>query len=641
MCGICGFLRLEGGQPVPDGLLGRMRDLIAHRGPDDAGSFVSTDGWVGLANRRLSIIDLSASGHQPMSNEDGSIWIAYNGEMYNYSEHRASLSEHGHRFRSRTDTEVIIHLYEEYGLDCVHYIRGMFAFAIWDANRRELFIARDRIGVKPLYYTRASGTFLFASEIKCLLAHPGLPRLVDEESLYHFLTFLTTPAPATLFKGIHKLPPGYRAIVKPTGDMRLDEYWDVFDSVQIDSDVSQADLTERLRTSLRDSIGLRMASDVPFGVMLSGGIDSSTNVALMAEQMERPVQTFSIGYKGVAAQQYNELSFARLVAKHFSTDHHETLIGSDDLVSFLPKLVYHQDEPIADPVCVPVYFVAKLAKDSGTSVVQVGEGADELFGGYSHWISVLRLHQTIWKYYTALPDAFRQSALAMAAPLIDTMRFEYLRRGSAHEELFWGGAIGFGEASKRNLLSDSYLQRVSNLTSHDVVLAHRKRFDERSPTRDYLSWMSYLDLRMRLPELLLMRVDKMTMATSVEARVPFLDHELVGLAMSISQRQRLNGYQPKHILKQAVRGLIPDEIIDRPKQGFQVPVSQWLSESLGPLAETKLRNFCERTDYFAWPRVKHLLRTKNQLVWYLLNFVLWHELWIEDTGLNLELPASE
>lgn len=636
MCGICGLLQLEGGQPVSAELLDRMRDLIVHRGPDDAGSFVSSDGCVGLASRRLSIIDRSSAGHQPMSNEDGSIRIVYNGEMYNYLDHRAPLADGGHSFRSHTDTEVIIHLYEDYGPECVRHIRGMFAFAIWDSNRDELFLARDRLGIKPLYYARSGRTFIFASEIKCLLAHPNLSRAVDEESLYHFLTFLTTPAPKTLFKDIYKLPAGHRAVIKRNGDVRIEEYWDVFDSVEVDTTLTDADLIERLRFGLRESVGLRMISDVPFGVLLSGGIDSSTNVALMDSQMDRPVQTFSIGYKGVAAKKYNEFNFARRVAQHFGADHHEVLIGDQDLVSFLPKLIYHQDEPIADPVCVPVYYVAKLAKDSGTTVVQVGEGADELFGGYSHWMTALRLQSTAWPLYTSLPSAIRRLALASASPLIDTMRFEYLRRGSADEEMFWGGAIAFGESSKRNLLGDPYLRRVSGLTSHDVVMGHRKKFDDRSPTRDYLSWMSYIDLRMRLPELLLMRVDKMTMATSVEARVPFLDHELVSLAMSVPQKQRLHGYRPKYILKEAVRGLIPDDILDRPKQGFQVPVSQWLTDSLGHLAKARLHDFCHRTDYFTWSRVERLLHNRSPLVWYLLNFALWHEMWIEDKDLNLE-----
>ncbi len=629
MCGICGQLQLNNGALVSAELLKRMRDRIEHRGPDDAGSYISPDGRVGLANRRLSIIDLSAAGHQPMSNEDGSIWIAYNGETYNFRDLRVGLEERGHKFRSLTDTEVIVHLYEEYGPDCVHHMRGMFAFAIWDARKQRLFIARDRLGVKPLYYTHVDGSFLFASEIKCLLEHPRVRRAVNEEALYHYLTFLITPAPTTLFEGIFKLPPGQRGFINASGELHLEEYWDVFDSVDYDARLSEAEHVERIRASLRKSIELRMISDVPFGVLLSGGIDSTTNLALMAEKLDRPVQTFSIGYEGAVGGAYNEFQYARQAAQHFGADHHEVLIGPQDLIDFLPKLIYHQDEPIADPVCVPVYFVSKLAKESGTTVVQVGEGADELFGGYSHWLSALRLHAGVWNSFTSLPRPIRQLSLTAASPILRGLRLEYLRRGAMDEELFWGGAIAFGELAKQDLLSASYRGRVAGLSSHDVIRAHRQHFDARSPLKDYLSWMGYLDLRMRLPELLLMRVDKMSMATSVEARVPFLDHEFVGLVMGISQQDKLNGFQPKQLLKKAVRGLIPDEIIDRPKQGFQVPVREWLDQELGSLTKIKLRELCQKTDYFDWPHVEHLLQRRHAITWYLLNFALWHELWIE------------
>ena len=376
MCGICGIYSYEqDGQHVEEHTLQAMRDEFSHRGPDDAGVYITPDQRVGLANRRLSIIDLSSAGKQPIGNEDGSVWIAYNGEVYNYGDYRAELEAAGHQFRSNTDTEVILHLYEEYGYDVVHKLRGMFAFAIWDGRKNELFIARDRIGVKPLYYTFHNGQFLFASEIKAILNHFDVPRVVDEEALYHFLTFLVTPAPSTLFKGIYKLPPGYRGVITPNGRLHLEEYWDIFNEVHQHSGQLEGYYKEHLIDMLRESIGLRMISDVPFGVFLSGGIDSSTNVALMAEQMYRPVQTFSVGYK--RHPEFNELDEARFAAKHYGADYHEVLIDVDDLLEFLPRLVYYQDEPIGDPVCVPLYYVSKLAKDSGTTVIQVGEGADD------------------------------------------------------------------------------------------------------------------------------------------------------------------------------------------------------------------------------------------------------------------------
>ena len=631
MCGICGIVTLGDGPRVDAALLDTMRDTLAHRGPDDAGSWVSPDGRAGLANRRLAIIDLSPAGHQPMSNESGSIWIAYNGETYTYAQHFAPLKARGHQFRSQSDTEVIVHLYEECGGDCVHQLRGMFGIAIWDEAKRELFLARDRLGVKPLYYTIAGGQFIFGSEIKAILHHPAVKREIDLAAFYHFLTFLTPPAPDTLFKGIHKLSPGHRAVLKAdTGEFRVEEYWDVFDSAAYDAKLTARDWAERLKTALAESVKLRMVSDVPFGVFLSGGIDSTVNTALMAAQMDRPVQTFSIGYKD--APGYNEFEWARAAAAHFKTDHHEVEIGVQEFIDFLPKLVYHQDEPIADPVCVPLYYVAKLAREHGTTVIQVGEGNDELFCGYTHWIDILRLHSGAWRAFTAMPRPARQLAFAGASVALSGVRYEYVRRAVEGEELFWGGAEAFGEARKNGLITESVRRAVGDLSSHDVIRKFRQKFNERSLHHDYVSWMSYLDLHLRLPELLLMRVDKMTMATSVEAREPYLDHEFVGLAMSIPQRLKVGeAIQPKHLFKQAVRGLIPEAIIDRPKQGFRVPVTEWMAEALGTFGRDKLHAFCARTDYLRWPVVEKLVDSRDELAWYLLNFALWHEMWIEGT----------
>lgn len=637
MCGICGVYSFgQNRPPVDEEYVQTMRDLIAHRGPDDAGVYLSPNGKVGLANRRLSIIDLSAAGRQPMCNEDGSVWIAYNGEVYNFADYRAELEAAGHTFRSNTDTEVTIHLYEEYGHDVVHKLRGMFAFAIWDERKNELFFARDRIGVKPLYYTLHDGRFIFASEIKSILLDPAIPREVDEEALYHFLTFLITPAPSTLFKGIYKLPPGYRGVVRADGTLHTEEYWDIFDGVHRHAGQSESYYTEGIAEMLRESIGLRMISDVPFGVFLSGGIDSSANVALMAEQMNQPVQTFSVGYR--RHPEFNELDDARYAADLFGADYHEVRIDVPDLMSFLPTMVYHQDEPIGDPVCVPLYYVSKLAKDSGTTVIQVGEGADELFAGYTHWPQLLRFQRGVWQWYRRAPQFARDFALTAANLSYDSVRDEYIRRGTAGEELVWSGGEAFGEGQKRLLLSEAFRRRVGDLTSHDVVRQHRLNFDQRGPQDGYLAWMSYIDLKMRLPELLLMRVDKMTMATSVECRVPYLDHEFVSFVMGIPQDIKLNGLQRKHIFKKAMAGILPENIIERPKRGFALPIHDWFLETLGDLAAAKLRDFAARTDYFDPGYVGRLLGRGDQLTWVALNFVLWHEYWIEGLGAEGVLP---
>jgi asparagine synthase (glutamine-hydrolysing) len=627
MCGIAGIIGLGDAPPVDEGLIEGMADVIAHRGPDDAGIYLSPDRRAALANRRLAILDLSPAGHMPMPDASGKLWITYNGEVYNHADYRQELQDRGYAFRGHSDTETILYLFQEHGPEALHRLRGMFAIAIWDEDKQELFLARDRIGVKPLYYTFAGGYFIFASEIKVILQHPAVRRAVDEEALYHFLSFLTTPAPHTLFSGIYKLPPGHYVILDREGSLHISEYWDVFDSAQTHPDWTEAQYCEALRETLRESIRLRMVSDVPFGVFLSGGIDSSTNVALMAEQMDRPVQTFSVGYAG--QERYNEFQYARLVAQRFGAEHHEVVIDEEDLVNFLPALVYYQDEPIADPVCVPIYYVSKLARDSGTIVIQVGEGADELFCGYTHWLDILRLYHGAWQAFACLPAGLRRAALAVAPLSRDTIRYEFVRRAVAGEELFWGGAEAFGEARKSRLISVSLRERLGDLSSWDVIRPYRQRFEQRSGGADYLAWMAYLDLRLRLPELLLMRVDKMSMATSVEARVPYLDYVFVGLAISIPEQVKLRGQTTKYLFKQAVRGLIPEQIIDRPKQGFAVPINEWMETRLGNVMRRKLASFVRRTDYFDPAVVEMMMERNDYLTWYLLNFALWHELWIE------------
>ena len=383
VCGICGILASTDQFETGLAHLEAMADTMIHRGPDDSGAWRSTDGAVALGHRRLSIVDLSPAGRQPMANEDDTIWITYNGEVYNHRALRAELEAKGHVYRSATDTESIVHLYEEEGPRCVERLHGMFALAIWDSRRRELFLARDRLGIKPLYYAQPPGGFIFASEIKSLLAHPAIVADLDEEAFSHYLTFLCTPAPLTMFQGIRKLAPAQRMTVSADGRVQIESYWSPFNEAPAEeiAEMSEHEMETRLLALLRESIAKRMMSDVPFGVFLSGGVDSSTNVALMAELMEDPVRTFSVAFRD--QERYNELEYARAVAKRFGTDHHEVVIDVDDLTAFLSDLIHHQDEPLADWVCVPLYYVSKLARDNGTIVVQVGEGSDELFHGYT------------------------------------------------------------------------------------------------------------------------------------------------------------------------------------------------------------------------------------------------------------------
>lgn len=626
MCGITGVLSLDPDRMhVDEALLVRMRDTMRHRGPDGEGVWVANDRSVGLAHRRLSIIELSDTAAQPMLTRDGRFVLTFNGEIYNHAEIRRELEADGVRdWRSdHSDTEVLLRSFERWGVDCVHRFRGMFAFGVWDDRERELWLVRDRIGIKPLYYSIHHGRLAFASEIKALAADPAFVASVDEEALYHYLSFLTTPAPATLFAGVRKLPPGTWLRVRPDGSVRQQRYWDVWDEVDPLRDVSEDEIAERVLEELRVAVSYRKVGDVPIGVFLSGGIDSSTNTALFSEGEQSPVKTFSIGYEGEFESYKNELDYARMMANVVGADHHERLLTLDDLLDFLPEMVRLQDEPIGDPVCVPVYYVADLARRNGVTVCQVGEGADELFWGYPGWKSMLRLQHLADR---TGPPALKRPVLPLlrAAGKGNGFRYEYARRAATGTPVFWSGAEAFTEGEKNHLLSARMRRDLDGLTSWAALEPAYRRFRERAWDPSPLNWMSYTDLSLRLPELLLMRVDKMTMAVSLEARVPFLDHRFVGLAMSIPEAVKTRNGTLKHVLKKAVRGVIPDELIDRPKQGFGVPVIEYFYDRLGDVARHELRLLAKETDFFDPAGIEALLARRNgPQIWYLLNFALW------------------
>jgi asparagine synthase (glutamine-hydrolysing) len=631
MCGIVGTLVFNHSRfSVTERYIGDMRDTMSHRGPDGVGCWIRPDGRIGFGFRRLAIIDLSDAANQPMSNEDGSIWVVYNGEIYNHAEIRAELTKvGGHRWKTdHSDTEVILHAYEEWGIECLKRFRGMFAIGLWDGRSRHLWLVRDRIGIKPLYYSIHDGRIVFASEIKALLRDPDQKRAVDEEAFYHYLSFLTAPAPQTLFKGIRKLPPATWINVQEDGHVEERRYWDVLDHVNPLTSVSEEEISERILSELRTSVRLRKISDVPVGVFLSGGIDSSTNAALFSEGETSPVKTFTIGYEGEYASYRNELDYARKMARFVGAEAHELLLSVDDLIDFLPEMVYIQDEPIADPVCFPVYRVSKLAREYGVVVCQVGEGADELFCGYPYWKTMLD-HQAL----DDLPfPRFLKRAILPGLRAIGKERglvYEWVRRGAGGVPLFWGGAEAFTEEQKRRLLSPRLRKRLAGASSWEALRPIRARFEEKAWEREPLQWMSYLDLNLRLPELLLMRVDKMSMAVSLEGRVPFLDHKFVELSMSIPAAMKTKDDSLKYILKKSVRGIIPDELIDREKQGFSVPIYEWFLGGLGKMVHERLKNFMSRTDFLEPLEVERLVAARQgPNLWYLLNFALWWERYI-------------
>jgi len=626
MCGISGVVAFQSSNfEVTAPYLAGMRDTMVHRGPDGAGLWISPDRKVGLGHRRLSIIDLSSAASQPMTHGDGSLTIVFNGEIYNHAEIRRELEALGHkRWKTdHSDTEVILHAFAEWGIDCLQKFRGMFAMALWDAKARRLWLIRDRIGIKPLYYSIHHGRITFASEIKALLQDPDQARAVNEEALFHYLSFVTTPAPDTMFAGIQKLPPGSFLTVDSEGGCREQKYWDVLDHTTPLINVSEEEMAGRLLAELRTSVALRTVSDVPVGVFLSGGIDSSTNAALFSECAGEKVSTFSVGYDRDYRGCESELPLARSMAARIGAIHHERVLTQQDFLDFLPHLIHLQDEPIADPVCMPIYFLSRLARDHGVIVAQAGEGSDELFWGYAHWKQMLQLIR--WNE-CPVPNATRKLGLFVLemAGKSGGPAYEFLWRASEGYPVFWGGAYAFTQRARLELLSPRLRRKFQKETGWQVIRPIHERFLQNAWEKTPVKWMSYLDLSFRLPELLLMRLDKMGMGASLENRVPFLDHKFVELAMSIPERVITRGNESKHILKKAVRGLIPDEIIDRRKQGFGVPIYEWFDGRLGEFARRELSAFCEQTDFLDSGAVMKLLQPgRGRDAWFLLNFALW------------------
>ncbi|MBC8030880.1 MAG: asparagine synthase (glutamine-hydrolyzing) [Pyrinomonadaceae bacterium] len=643
MCGICGIWEYGATDGrVELSLVAAMRDEMLHRGPDDSGELSFDDGRGGFGFRRLSIVDLSPAGHQPMRGCTDRVWLVFNGEIYNHAELREGLEKRGHVYSSRTDSETILHLYEEQGLDFVNEIEGDYAICLWEAARERLVLVRDRIGVKPLYYHHQNGRFIFASEIKAILKHPAVTAELDEESLYDYLTFLTTPAPRTLFSGIQKLPAGHMLAIDRNGKIDVKQYWDALppENQPAMTDRSPEEHQREILRLLRDSIRKRMMSDVPFGVFLSGGVDSSANVALMAELMSQPVRTFTVGFKD--NQDLNELDSARAIAKRFGTDHHEVIIGREDMEKFLPDLIFHQDEPLADPVCVPLYHVSKLARETGTIVVQTGEGSDEIFAGYDWFGKYARINERFWRHAENLPAAVRRMGAGLAGPLMERTlnkrtAGEIVRRLGAGEALFWGGAVVYDEALKLRVFSEEFNARANGQSSYSIVSEYLDHVAEVRPDSDFAARMSYLELKLRLPELLLMRVDKMTMATSVEARVPFLDHHLVEYAMGLPVDLKIKGTSGKHILKQALEQVLPHELLYSRKRGFGAPIREWFRGPGGEMLSGMIMNSSmRRRDLFDYTFIARLMdehrsgkRDWSFHLWALLNVSLWYERWID------------
>jgi len=635
MCGIVGIFNFGMKEKINPGLLIEMRDEMFHRGPDECGIWISKDGFTGLAHRRLSIIDLSKAASQPMSNEDSSVWIIYNGEIYNHLKIRKELIGKGHLFKTdHSDTEVVIHSFEEWGINCINKFRGMFAFCIWDDKKKELWLVRDRIGIKPIYFTVNNGRFIFASEIKSILVDKIIPREVNKVSFYNYLSFLTSPAPETMFKGINKIPSGSYLHMRKNGDFKIYKYWDVLDFIKPVEEKSEEEIISKLLEDLETSVQYRKLSDVPTGVFLSGGIDSSVNAVLFSKNSREVVNTFTIGYEGENPSYLNEFIYAKKISDLIGANYHEKILNIHDFIGFLKDLVFYQDEPIGDPVCFPIYFVSKLAKDNGVTVCQLGEGSDELFMGYPNWQLALKMYKL---NSIPLTGFFKKVTLLLLAKTGSKNRYayEWLRRAVNNEPIFWGGAEAFFEDEKKSLLSVKFQKYFKDFSSLEAIKPVLNSFTEKTDCKSLeqspLQWMTYLDLNFRLPELLLMRVDKMSMANSLEARVPFLDHEFVEYVMSIPQNVKIGSGVLKYLFKKAVKNILPSEIINRKKQGFGVPIYEWFFKEFGGFARDKLNSFNSHTDFFDKKYIDVLFRNNSaQKIWFVLNFVLWHERWIEN-----------
>jgi asparagine synthase (glutamine-hydrolysing) len=626
---MCGFVAAVGAPgTVSADLLLSMRDTIVHRGPDEEGVWVSREQEVGFGTCRLSIIDLAA-GQQPMSNADGSVVLAYNGELYNHREIRAELERGGRRFRTRCDTEVVLAAYEAYGDACLERFDGMFAFAMWDSPRKRLFFARDRVGKKPLYYAPTRTGFVFASEIKAILRHPEVRREVDVEALGHYLSFLTTPPPHTLFAGISKVPAAHCGSWSNEQGLSVRQWW-TLPTAEPKLDITPAEAADQLRELFARAVEKRMMSDVPIGVYLSGGVDSSANVAFMSRYSGEPLRTFSVAFADEPT--LNELAHARTVAHLFGTDHRELVLTDDDVIRCIPTLIHHQDEPLADPVCVPLLHLAQMTKRSGVTVVQIGEGSDESFFGYGTYAQVFRRMPALRRIRAMLPRRLLLTALAGTASFFGEHKHEFIVEAVGRGVPAPHGVAGLSQRHKERLLVDSnhirafdYLNSLvgTGITEEEVARVALKH-----------------EFRLRLPELLLMRIDKMTMAASVEARAPFLDRHLVEFAARLPLSFHWATAGGKQTLKRAFSGVLPESVLNRKKQGFGAPVWRW-SSSLRKIAERELL----RDPIFEYLNERGLRTLLDDAptprqgweLWVVLNFALWHRHWIEGDDLREDL----
>jgi len=622
MCGICGTTGI-----ADERLMRRMCEVLVHRGPDDTGFYIDKESRISLGVRRLSIIDLKG-GHQPIHNEDKRIWIVFNGEIYNFMELRKLLKERGHSFYTRTDTETIVHLYEEYGEACVNALQGMFAFALWNEKEKKLFVARDRLGIKPLYYYERKGELIIGSEIKAILEHPDVSREVNLEALNLYLTLQYVPSPLTMFSGIKKLPPGHY-LVWARGKMNIKQYWDVT-FLERKQKVDEKAAKEELKSKIEEAVRVRMRADVPLGVLLSGGIDSGAIASFAARLSHQPVKTFTIGFE--AKGDYNEFKEARLISKRFNTDHHEIILSAPKTQELLPKLIWHLDEPLADQAAIPTYLVSRFARRE-VKVALTGEGGDEFFGGYPRygWFRIAKMLQN--KIPLSLRKLLLQS-ITKSSVREERKRYAQLLLGEfsdAERHISWIGS--FSDSNKEILYGERMKENLNSGVIEDLVSGYLENgFEE-----NLLHSLMYLDVKTWLVDNILTKVDKMSMSASLEARIPFLDHRLVEFVATLPASFKVRGLKTKFLLKSMLDGILPAEILNKRKHAFLVPTAEWFQNGMKEFVKevlfskitTNKRYF--NPDYVKWLVNEHFAgrRDFNQEIWSLLCFELWHRLFID------------
>jgi asparagine synthase (glutamine-hydrolysing) len=609
----------------------RARDIMDYRGPDDCGLWRSDDRAAIFGHRRLSILDLSSAGHQPMSNEDGTVWICYNGEVYNFPEIREDLLARGHVFHSHTDTEVIIHGYEEYGPEIVERLRGMVAFALYDGRRRRLVMARDRLGIKPLYYTRVGNNLIFGSEIKSLLEYPMVEKGIDTFSMREYLAFGKSYGPGTMFKGISKFPVAHFAVMEDGGELTFRKYWTPYQHrLEFPADADEGYFRQQLLERLQESVRLRMVSDVPVGVFLSGGVDSTANVAMMSAISGGGVRTFTAGFRG--QESYDEREIARRASAYYNTKHEEVEITREDLTRVLPDLAFYLDEPVSDPTVIPIYFISKLARQSGTIVILNGDGADEVFCGYRKYMKYLNL-LPYWRALNVLPAPLKGSFAKLGRRVgVQGAASDILERSARGLQLYIGGTSALKE-------TEAYDEIIKQNGHGDLFAAVRRGYDAFNGERgssDYAEWLSYWGVLSEVEPIFLYRADRIGMANSIEIRVPFLDHKLVEFAMQMPQHLKYRDGEAKYILKKALEGTVPNEFLYRKKQGFAVPVREWA----GDMLNSKIAEILPRMQK-EWggisPEFVSIINARlgnasaadrnGFLAWNLYSLVTWYERW--------------